>query len=294
MQRGKKGNDFSEQEIQTVYRLALELEVHHIHVFERDSMKPGERGFEPGPSSLTNDIAEKIRSQVSRDENEKTCDELVSDAHKPEVNQMARLGDRVLDVILVEPDYWWVGYHVVEAASQRWSGGVPSLASPADVISRAYYKVAEALAWSMLPIKSGHVCVEIGSAPGGSCQYLLEQGFQLIAIDPANLVPRIAHHPALQHIRRRAHEVRRSWLKPAQWLFCDANVSPREVLTAIEGWHKDGLMFQGMLITLKIADAEWFEQLTEHRERVIGWGYSNVKIRQLAYNRHEVCLLATP
>ena len=45
----------------------------------------------------------------------------------------------------------------------RWPGGVPFLKQRDDVISRAFYKMQEALKWSRLPIQPGDRCVETKS-----------------------------------------------------------------------------------------------------------------------------------
>ena len=72
-----------------------------IHIFERDRELPGTRGFEPGPSPLTEAIgkvfADSIRSAGNR---------------VPLINAVSTLGSKILDVILVEPDQWLIGTHI--------------------------------------------------------------------------------------------------------------------------------------------------------------------------------------
>ncbi len=96
----------------------------------------------------------------------------------PLINVPCAVGCKVLDVILVEPDQWLVGTHLVSQVEQSWPGGVYPVAAPEEMVSRAYLKIAEALAWSQLPLRPGDHVVEIGSAPGGSCQRLLDIGMQ--------------------------------------------------------------------------------------------------------------------
>ena len=63
----------------------------------------------------------------------------------------AAVGDFVADVVLVETNQWWVGYHRARSAPSRWPGGIMALRPPTDTVSRAWLKMEEALAWSQLP-----------------------------------------------------------------------------------------------------------------------------------------------
>ena len=45
------------------------------------------------------------------------------------------------------------------------------------------------MAWSDLPLEPDDECVEIGCAPGGASQALLERGLFVTGIDPADVDP---------------------------------------------------------------------------------------------------------
>ena len=49
---------------------------------------------------------------------------------------------------------------------------------------------------------------------------------------------------------------------------------------------------RGMLLTLKLSELALAAELPEFIDRVRGWGYHDVRARQLAFNRQEVCLAA--
>jgi len=104
-----------------------------LHVFSRDPAIPGDDGFEPGNSPLTEEIGQQIRRAWSL----KKWSEDIS------VNQTCAVGARVLDVILVEPNHWIVGYHRADSSevATSWPGGAYCLELPETAISRAYLKV---------------------------------------------------------------------------------------------------------------------------------------------------------
>ena len=47
-----------------------------------------------------------------------------------------------------------------------------------------------------------------------------------------------------------------------------------------------------MVLTLKLADWSQAEKLADYAARVHGWGYRDVRMRQLASGGQEVCLVA--
>lgn len=209
-------------------------------------------------------------------------------------NQNAEYGQRVLDFCLIEPSQLIVGQHLVKHSFQRWPGGViPVVPTAVPPISRAYFKIREAVSWAGLEMRPGQTCVEIGSAPGGSCQWLLEQDLNVIGIDPADIDPLISQHPNFTHIRRRGREVRRNELKKCDWLLSDANLPPNYVLDTIEDLvQHPQIRPRGLVLTLKLPDTKLLEHWDEWAKRVAGWGFPHTRGRQLVFNRQEICMVA--
>jgi 23S rRNA (cytidine2498-2'-O)-methyltransferase len=254
-----------------------------LHVWQRDSQVPGTGGFEPGPTALALEAALAIeRKRMERG------------LPSIPINRVARADELVLDTILVEPDYWFWGFHYADAKCQRWPGGTPVFDIRQEVVSRAYFKLHEALLWSGIRIRAGDVCAEIGSSPGGSCQLLLEFGAEVIAIDPAELHPSVAEHPRLTHLKCRGTEVCRKLLKDVCWLTCDVNLPPEYTLEMISDFASNQHLrkLRGIVLTLKIPDWGLAAEIPRWRERVKQLGFLWVRTRQLAFNRQEICLVA--
>lgn len=253
----------------------------HIHVWQRDRAVPGQRGFEPGETPLAKAVGQQI-----------VAAEIFS-GRGVSVNRAARPDDLVLDVAIVEPNQWWFGFHYVCTVAGRWPGGVPFFDTEIEVVSRAYFKVRKALLWAGIPIQKGDICAEIGSAPGGACQYLLQSDATVIGVDPAEMETEILNHKSFTHIRRRGNEVKKRDLKDVKWLFADLNATPTYTLDAIteivSSQHVD---VTGMVLTLKMTDIKMAEEVDAIRARVKRLGFRVVKTRQLAFNRGEFCLAA--
>lgn len=259
-----------------------ERPIDQLHVWQRDEMLPGERGFEPFVSVLAETIGEQIAQLLNQNR-----------PHPLELNRIAGVGQRVLDVILISPDEWYVGWHTADSIPQRWPGGVPPLELPESMISRAYLKLAEALEWSRLNIGAGDICLEIGSAPGGAAQLLLEKKANVIAVDPADLDPSLQNQPGLKHLKMRGKNLRKSQLSEVRWLLVDVNVAPNYTLDTAEEIVKHArTQIRGLILTLKLTDWALAEHIDGYRQRVRQWGFKVVRTRQLAFNRHEFCLVA--
>ncbi|MGA2033668.1 MAG: SAM-dependent methyltransferase [Thermoguttaceae bacterium] len=255
-----------------------------IHVWERDRAEPGVYGFEPAISPAAMAAYEAIRQHCPRPER-------LSGGH--DYREPARRGDWVVDCILVDPGLWWVGYHRARGVASQWPGGMMPLEPPAETISRAWLKMAEALRWSQMPMAPGARWAEIGSAPGGASQALLARGASVVGIDPAEMDPSLLSNPNFRHVRRRAPDVPRRAFRKIRWLAADMNVPPAYTLDAVEAivTHPE-VNIRGLLLTLKLPQWELAAEVPAYLARVGGWGYNLLRARQLQHNRREFCLAA--
>jgi 23S rRNA (cytidine2498-2'-O)-methyltransferase len=199
----------------------------------------------------------------------------------------------VLDCAIVEPNEWWLGCHQAVSPQSYWPGGVFPGVLPEHAVSRAYLKMAEALAWSELPVKPGDEVAEIGCTPGGASQALLERGLTVMGIDPALPDERVLGLPNFRHVRKRGHEVKRREFRSTKWLTADMNVAPQYTLDTVEAIvTHPAVHIQGLLLTLKLLDWSLAEQIPKYLSRIQSWGYHRVAARQLSHNRQEICLAA--
>ena len=255
-----------------------------LHVWQRDRVVPGEDGFEPGPTALAAEVDAALR-EASPIETLR--------AHSYDSQAASQPNTWVMDAVIVEPGEWWIGAHQTTRRAACWVGGVPRIAAPPDMVSRAYLKMTEALEWAALPIARGEVCVELGCSPGGAAQALLERGLFVIGIDPAEVDDTVAEHPNFLHVRRRSTEVPKKDYNRARWLAVDMNVPPSYTLDAVEDVVRNKTAsIRGMVLTLKLAEWSLATSIREFVDRVRSWGYRDVRVRQLAFNRQEICLVA--
>lgn len=266
--------------------LTAERALGDVHVWQRD-LTTGDDGAD---NLIVTPLAAEIEATI-RAAAPPQCEplrKLPGDKRRPAARHA-----RVLDVVVVEPNEWWIGYHRVVMPTQRWPGGAIPIHTPEHAVSRAYTKMAEAIAWSGLPIAAEDECVELGCAPGGASQALLDRGLYVTGIDPAEVDPILLEHPRFRHLRKRSKEVRHSEYLGVRWLAADMNLAPNYTLDAVEAIvTRADVHIRGLVLTLKLADWSQAERLAEYAARVRGWGYRDVRMRQLASGGQEVCLVA--
>ncbi len=256
----------------------------HLHVWERDPHVPGDFNFEPGISVLADEMGELLL-QAKPD---------VGAEWPLVLNEDADEGDRIIDCVLVESGEWWIGWHRAGQVETRWPGGVPDIDVPSDMVSRTYLKTAEALKWSEFALTPVDQAIEIGSAPGGSCQALLQTGIEVIGIDPAEMDPIVLEAPNFKHIRGKAKDLKRNIFKDCTWLLADASVAPNYTLDTVEAivTHASVTVL-GLILTIKLTNWDLADEIPLFNKRIRNWGFDKVRARQLAFNRQEFCIVAS-
>ena len=202
------------------------------------------------------------------------------------------MGALVLDCVLDAPDRWWVGWHVADVPQACWPGGIYPGSLPPGKVSRAWLKLDEAIATFGLVFEPGARSVELGAAPGGACQRLLEAELVVTGIDPAPVDNDVASHPRFEQWRMRARDVRLRQLRGFDWVVADMNIDPTSTLDAIERvLSAPGTPPRGIIATLKLPNWSRAADLPGWLERFVAWGYVP-RARQLSTAGREVCVVA--
>jgi 23S rRNA (cytidine2498-2'-O)-methyltransferase len=208
---------------------------------------------------------------------------------------VASPGDRVLDVVLDTADRWWVGWHRAAGPSTRWPGGIyPPAAGPLPetVVSRAWLKLDEAIATFGIEWGLRARVVELGCAPGGACQRLLEAGLDVVGVDPALVDPAVTAQPRFTQWRMRAREVPVRRFCGLNWLVADMNIDPRSTLESLgRAATAKGVKLEGIVATLKIPDWSRAAELSAWLAAFRDWGFEP-RARQLSSGGREICVVA--
>lgn len=208
------------------------------------------------------------------------------------VEPLPKIGQLVADVVIVEPDEWWLGAHV-HSIDHPPAGGV--ITHPPEAPSRAYLKVEEAIRWFQLPVRDGDVALELGSAPGGVVYALLARGLKVVGVDPGEMAPVVAKNSRFKHLAMSAFDIRESDLpKRIDWVLLDMNTEPELGLRAIDHVARFGRApTYGAILTLKLNQPSFTKRIPELVHRVRSNRiFARVYAKQLTSNRREITVVA--
>jgi 23S rRNA (cytidine2498-2'-O)-methyltransferase len=206
--------------------------------------------------------------------------------------EVAAAGDLVLDCVVDSPDRWWVGWHRVGCPASGWPGGVFPGALPEGKVSRAWLKLDEAIASLAIPLQAGERAVELGAAPGGSCQRLLEAGLSVVGIDPAVIADSVVAHPGFTHWRMRSRDVRLRAYRGFDWVVADMNIDPTSTMESLERVVTAPLCRpRGIIATLKLPEWSRAAAVDDWLAAFRGWGFRPMA-RQLSTGGREICVVA--
>jgi 23S rRNA (cytidine2498-2'-O)-methyltransferase len=200
--------------------------------------------------------------------------------------------DQIASDTIAAPERAWIGWHRAATPASTWPGGLYPRTLPEGKVSRAWLKLDEAIATFGLTLDRGAKAVELGCAPGGACQRLLEAGLDVTGIDPAVVDERIAAHPQFTQWRMRARDVKLRAFRGFDWLVADMNIDPTSTLESLgRVATAPGVRLRGIIATLKLPTWERAAELPTWLAAVREWGF-HPQARQLSTGGREVCVVA--
>jgi 23S rRNA (cytidine2498-2'-O)-methyltransferase len=193
----------------------------------------------------------------------------------------------------------YLGISLARENLSDWPGGARHFAQTPEQISRAEFKLLEALEVFGVTLPTKGRALDLGAAPGGWTRILLEAGLHVVAVDPANLDPRLAKHPRLEHYQGYAEnyledaiKTRTSFAVIVNDMRMDARDAARLLNQASRCLRSDGFIIS--VLKLPHATRE-IDPLATLRAALslLDKHYGIVQARQLFHNRQEVTVLTT-
>lgn len=214
-----------------------------------------------------------------------------SDLEELSTKTLFRPGEKVTLIMMVGADEFWVGQYVMKPTHFQTPGEVSSILET-ESPSRAYYKIAEAAEAFDLPFDHNEIVLELGSAPGGATQFLLEQDMRVYGVDPADMDPKIVKHVNFRHYRMPFELITKDTFKQnIDWIVSDVNLPPTIVMREVIRLH-EFMEPMGLVLTLKINDSKHLRLLWDFVDSVANLGYERYALKYLPSHRQELCLVA--
>jgi 23S rRNA (cytidine2498-2'-O)-methyltransferase len=178
-----------------------------------------------------------------------------------------------------------------------WPGGARHFAHLPEQISRAEFKLLEALEVFGVTLPSQGSALDLGAAPGGWTRMLLETGMQVVAVDPAKLDGRLSSQPHLEHYRGYAEDYLEEAIKRHRKfnvitndMRMDAREAARLLVQASACSLSDGFIISVLKLPHETSEIDPLKNLYEAL-RLLQRHFAIVQARQLFHNRQEVAVL---
>lgn len=148
--------------------------------------------------------------------------------------------------------------------------------------NRAYLKLWEALTYLTQLPKDGDLALDLGASPGGWTYVLQSLGAHVLAVDKAELAPKIAKLPGVSYLQQSAFAI-----NPLSsdciydYVVFDVACYPERAYSLILKWINSGKAKQ-MIFTIKLQGKINFEILKKLQ------AIENAQVLHLYYNKHEV------
>jgi 23S rRNA (cytidine2498-2'-O)-methyltransferase len=248
-----------------------------VHAFDRDLFVPGDE-----PEGFVRDAG--IRK------------ELVGVSHSLTLNGKPKPGQKVYDLIWLDPGHVFLGVHLHREALFSLPGNRPDLELPASSPSRAWLKIEEAIRRFGPSFHKGLEVLEVGCSPGGATLALLDRGFRVTGIDPKKMDASIDKRDDFRLIRKMAKLVKPEELKSVnpEWIVLDMNLAPLETIDELEHvirslrlLHGKKLKLREGFLTVKLNDWKFASHAPLYLKRIRELGFRDLTATQLCSNRQE-------
>lgn len=198
---------------------------------------------------------------------------------------------------LCAEDRAYVGISLASENLSDWPGGSRHFARTPEQVSRAEFKLLEALEVFGVNLPERGTALDLGAAPGGWTRLLLESGMRVVAVDPAQLDARLAKQPRLEHYRGYAEHFLDEAIhrhRTFDVIACDMRMDAREAarLLAQAGrcLRSDGFIISTLKLPHASSSIDPLNNLNGAL-RVLDTYFGVVRARQLFHNRQEVTVI---
>lgn len=196
--------------------------------------------------------------------------------------------------IVVTAEAAYAGISLAAHNLSDWAGGMHRFARQPGQISRAEFKLLEALAVFHIELPAGGVALDLGAAPGGWTRILRQKGQFVTAVDPATLHPSLYQDKNVRHLRLNAESYLQQPPDHYDLIVNDMRLDARysaELMAAYAPYlHRHGRA----LMTLKLPEGDGpggsRQGIIEQSRVILNPVYTIAGARQLFHNRSEITL----
>ncbi|MCL2213102.1 MAG: methyltransferase domain-containing protein [Oscillospiraceae bacterium] len=197
--------------------------------------------------------------------------------------------ENIISVFIGETNFY-IGISKPGENLSIWSGGMRRYAMRDDTISRSAFKLMEALESYPIDLREGGRALDLGAAPGGWTNVLLEQGLHVVAVDTVSLDPVLLANKKVEYFNGRAHDYLKTSSKKFDIIVNDMSmniVSSVRLVCSIKNRLGDG---GHVIFTLKLKSQDKLDKIKDSLAQ-LGRIFDVVFVKHLSHNRSEITII---
>lgn len=199
---------------------------------------------------------------------------------------------QILSVVLGQ-ETAYLGLSLAVNNLSDWAGGVRRFAREKEQISRAEFKLLEALEIFKIELPPRGRALDLGAAPGGWTRVLRQKEQYVTAVDPAWLHPTLQTDKGVRHLRTTAEDYLAQYPDTYDVIVNDMRLDARDS-ARLMGEYGRYLYPHGLaIITLKLPERQ-YDSALDHGLNLLRQKYTIAGARQLFHNRSEVTVYLKP
>lgn len=185
-----------------------------------------------------------------------------------------------------------VGLSLAVHNLSNWAGGMRRFARDEGQISRAEFKLLEALELFQIQLPPRGVALDLGASPGGWTRVLRQHDQYVTAVDPGALDPRLANDRGVRHKTVTAEQYLANEPDRFDLIVNDMRMDARDSARLMVSYAKQLYRHGSVIMTLKLPE-EHREPIIEHAFAILREAYTIAGARQLFHNRSELTVYLT-
>lgn len=189
--------------------------------------------------------------------------------------------------IVTDGQMAYLGISLVQQNLSDWAGGVRRFAKEKGQISRAEFKLLEALEQFAIDLPARGHALDLGAAPGGWTRVLRQKAQLVTAVDPGALHPSLVKDTAVRHIAMAAEKYLTQYPDTYDLIVNDMRLDARDSARLMVAYAPYLYNHGIAIMTLKLPTTDPLKPL-DHALNILKETYHIVQTRQLFHNRNEV------
>ncbi len=191
------------------------------------------------------------------------------------------------------PERGYLGLSLAAHNLSDWAGGRRRFARDEAQISRAEFKLLEAIETFGIRLPPRGVALDLGAAPGGWTRILRLHKQYVTAVDPARLHASLQADPDVRHLRLTAEAYLEASPDQFDLIVNDMRLDARDSARLMVAYARHLYRHGTALMTLKLPQANR-QTVLDHSLNILRRAYTISAARQLFHNRSEITLYLQP